>query len=124
MHWVWIATGGALGAMARHGVGLLAAQALGDRFPWGTFAVNALGSFVLGFLFQWFLAREGASEGVRLMAMTGFLGAFTTFSTYSVQSVRLLQDGELALAGANVVGNVVAGLGLAWLGILAARALS
>ncbi len=121
MQWVWIAAGGALGAMARHGVSLTATRLLGERFPWGTFAANALGSFVLGVLLQWFLQREVGSPGMRLMFTTGFLGAFTTFSTYSVQSVRLFEEGELGLGLANVLGNVVVGLGLAALGISAAR---
>jgi CrcB protein len=123
MQWLSIAAGGALGAMARHGLALLAVRWLGERFPWGTLLANALGSLALGFLMQWFAQRQ-ASDEVRLLLTTGFLGAFTTFSTYSVQSVRLMEEGSTALALANVVGNVVLGLALATLGIALARQLA
>jgi CrcB protein len=95
----------------------------GGAFPWGTFAVNALGSFLLGFLFVWLIERSTASELVRLALTVGLLGAFTTFSTYSLESIRLLQEGALGMAAANVMGQVVVCLVLTWLGIQLARAI-
>jgi len=119
--------GGAAGAMARHGVGVSAKALLGAQFPWGTLAVNALGSLLLGVLFELF-AREGAlpwlTPDMRKMLTTGGLGAFTTFSTFSVQTVELYQRGDAGLAAANVGANVVLGLTLATLGVWLARTLA
>jgi len=125
VEWVWIGAGGAVGAMARHGVGLGAKLLLGEHFPWGTLAVNALGSLLLGVLIELF-AREGGvtwlSPEARRMLTTGGLGAFTTFSTFSVQTVHLAERGDLGLAAANVGANVLLGLTLAYGGVLFARA--
>ncbi|OIO73076.1 MAG: camphor resistance protein CrcB [Zetaproteobacteria bacterium CG1_02_53_45] len=95
----------------------------GGAFPWGTFAVNAIGSFLLGFLFVWLIERSTAGELLRLALTVGFLGAFTTFSTFSLESIRLLQEGALALAFGNVIGQVLVCLTLTWFGIQLARAI-
>jgi len=125
--WMWIAAGGALGAMARHGVGLGARAWLGEHFPWGTLAVNALGSLMLGILLELF-AQEGGvswlSDDARKLLTTGLLGAFTTFSTFSVQTVHLVQRGDHGLAAVNVVANVALGLALAAAGIATVRAIA
>jgi len=118
-----IAAGGAIGAVSRWLIASTIQKAAGGSFPWGTFAVNALGSLLLGFLFVWLIERSTAGELTRLALTVGFLGAFTTFSTYSLESVRLLQEGALAMALGNVVGQVVICLSLTWLGIQLARAL-
>jgi len=118
-----IAAGGAIGAVSRWLLASTIQKAAGGSFPWGTFAVNALGSLLLGFLFVWLIERSSAGELTRLALTVGFLGAFTTFSTYSLESVRLLQEGALAMALGNVVGQVVVCLSLTWLGIQLARAL-
>jgi fluoride exporter len=119
---LWIALGGALGALSRHGVGIWAERLWGDGFPWGTFLVNALGSFVLGLLIEAFVRTDAVSPGMRAALTTGFLGAFTTFSTYSVQSIRLFERGEPGMALLNIGGNVIVGLILAAAGIATARA--
>lgn len=95
----------------------------GGAFPWGTFAVNALGSLLLGFLFVWLIERSTAGELLRLAVTVGFLGAFTTFSTYSLESIRLLQEGALGMAAANVMGQVIVCLMLTWIGVQLARIL-
>ncbi|ATX79451.1 camphor resistance protein CrcB [Mariprofundus aestuarium] len=118
-----VAIGGASGAVMRWLMASGIQRLAGGPFPWGTFAVNAIGSFLLGFLFVWLIERSTVSELVRLALTVGFLGAFTTFSTYSLESIRLLQEGALALAFGNVVGQVVVCLTLTWLGIQLARAL-
>ena len=119
-----IAIGGACGAVMRW---LMASavqrQFSGSAFPWGTFSVNAVGSFLLGFLFIWLIERSSMGEVMRLALTVGFLGAFTTFSTYSVESIRLLQEGAYTLALGNVLGQVLVGLTLAWLGMQLARSL-
>lgn len=116
-----VAIGGAAGAVMRWLMAGAVQRWAGTAFPWGTFAVNALGSFLLGFLFVWLIERSTASELVRLALTVGMLGAFTTFSTYSLESIRLLQEGALGMAAANVMGQVVVCLLLTWLGIQLAR---
>jgi len=116
-----VAIGGAAGAVMRWLMAGAVQRWTGTAFPWGTFAVNALGSFLLGFLFVWLIERSTASELVRLALTVGMLGAFTTFSTYSLESIRLLQEGALGMAAANVFGQVVVCLVLTWLGIQLAR---
>jgi len=118
-----VAIGGAAGAVMRWLMAGAVQRWAGSAFPWGTFAVNALGSFLLGFLFVWLIERSTASELVRLALTVGMLGAFTTFSTYSLESIRLLQEGALGMAAANVMGQVVVCLVLTWLGIQLARAI-
>ena len=118
-----VAIGGASGAVMRWLMASGIQRMAGGAFPWGTFAVNAIGSFLLGFLFVWLIERSSVSELVRLALTVGFLGAFTTFSTYSLESIRLLQEGALALALGNVLGQVVVCLTLTWLGIQLARSI-
>ena len=90
---------------------------LGDRFPWGTFAVNVMGCFLLG----WLLHSSVMSDAARVCVGTGFLGAFTTFSTFGVQTVKLWSEAPVT-AIANVSGNVIVGIAAAVAGIwLASR---
>lgn len=115
-----VAIGGALGAVARYGLSGWVHHYFPSAFPWGTLTVNSLGSFVLGFLAVFFAKYFTEMDLVRLLLITGFLGAFTTFSTFSYQSVVLIQQGKLLLAGSNIVANVTiccvfAGLGV-WFG--------
>lgn len=116
-----VAAGGAAGAVMRWLMAAGIQRMAGGAFPWGTFAVNALGSFLLGFLFIWLIERSTASELVRLAITVGFLGAFTTFSTYSLESIRLLQEGAFSLAFGNIIGQVIVCLLLTWLGVQLAR---
>jgi len=118
-----VAAGGAVGAVLRWLVASGVQKADGGAFPWGKFAVNALGSFLLGFLFVWLIERSSASELVRLAITVGFLGAFTTFSTFSFESVRLLQEGAFSLALGNIIGQVLLCLMLTWMGVQLARVL-
>ncbi len=104
-----IALGGALGAISRYGTGSLATRIGGQFFPWGTFIVNMAGAFLIGFL-STFFERFLVPPALRSMVLVGFLGSYTTFSTYMLESVRLLQDGEYAIALANLLGGVVLGL--------------
>ena len=116
-----MAAGGAIGASLRWLLAGAIQRASGSAFPWGTFAVNAIGSFALGFLFVYLIERSTYGEIMRLLLTVGLLGAFTTFSTYSLESIRLLEQGALGLAAANVLGQVVLCLLLTWVGIQAAR---
>lgn len=116
-----IALGGALGALGRYGVTSWAAHAFGRAFPYGTLAVNVIGSLVLGFLLVVLNERSGLPAELRGLLLVGFLGAFTTFSTFSMDTVQLLQEGAALRAGANVFLNVSLCVGAAWLGYAGAR---
>ena len=119
---VLIAAGGAVGALLRYGVSGLTYQAFDATFPWGTLAVNVLGSFVIGLL--WALSeRVPFPPEVTTFVFIGVLGAFTTFSTYTLESLNLLRDGEVGLGLANIVGSTVLGLAVVYLGFIIARAL-
>lgn len=117
-----IALFGALGAIARYGVDRLSGHRLGSGFPWGTFAVNVVGSLAIGVAFAFLLGRPDIPLWVKLSLTTGFLGGFTTFSAFSLQTHRLLAEGAYGLAAAYVVGSVAAGLGAVAVGIAIGRA--
>lgn len=116
-----VAVGGAGGATARYLVTQGVQQWLGRGFPWGTLVVNVLGSLALGMLYVLFLERWSAPGTLRAVLMVGFLGAFTTFSTFSVDTVNLLGQGEPLKAALNVIGNVTLCLLVAWLGMATLR---
>ena len=119
---IGIAVAGALGALARYGVGAAINERF-TRFPWGTLAVNVTGSFLLGFLFVLLTERSTASAALRSALTIGFVGSYTTFSTFSFETLKLLEDGALGGAALNVAASIVLGLGGAWLGMNAGRAL-
>lgn len=116
MQLLLIALGGAFGAVARYGV-TRAVQPLGrDAFPAGTLAVNLTGAFALGFLVTFLVQRTGIPGELRLALTAGVLGAYTTFSTFSLETLALLEDGGWLRAAAYVGANVVGGVLLAWAG--------
>jgi CrcB protein len=120
---LWIGVGGFLGAVARYQLDTLIAR-YHQAFPWGTLVVNLSGSFVLGVLFTLSSARLDASPVLRAALTVGFIGAYTTFSTFSLQAVRLTEDGEIALALGYVAASVVVGVLAAWAGMAAGRAVA
>lgn len=97
--WIAVAAGGAIGAMARHGVSRLSLHWLGPNFPWGTLTANVAGSFAMGLIIVWLSTREPASPALRAFLTVGLLGAFTTFSTFSLDVVALYRDRTLMIAG-------------------------
>src|SRR2546423_895739 len=112
-----VALAGAFGALARYGLdGLIARRAPG-AFPWGTFAVNVSGSLLLGLLFTVFTERLTIDTWIRSGVTIGFLGAYTTFSTLSLETYRLLEDRALGLAAANALGSLAAGLLAGYAGV-------
>ncbi|MDP6047022.1 MAG: fluoride efflux transporter CrcB [Phycisphaerae bacterium] len=117
-----IAIGGATGALSRYGVGR-AMTRFGVEFPWGTLCVNLVGSFLIGLLAGVQLGMSDSPRIRLLMALgiTGFLGAFTTFSAFSLESVSLIRNDKFVLAGANVLANCMFGLLLAFAGFWASR---
>lgn len=114
-----VAAGGAAGSVARYVFGALVQRA-GTGFPWGTLVVNASGSFLLGVLMTWFVARTPSPE-VRLFFTIGLCGGYTTFSTFAYESALLLQDGRLTRAILYVTSSVLLTIGAMFSGFAAAR---
>ena len=119
--WIAVAAGGALGSVARYGVGNLA-RSLVPGWPWGTLAVNVIGSFAIGLLFAWFAERP-VSDALRLGLISGVLGGFTTFSAFSIETLELLRSDGATSAMIYVAATLVLGLAACALGLWAARAL-
>jgi CrcB protein len=106
---LWVGLGSALGGVARYWTGVAVARVTGDAFPWGTLLINIIGSFVIGY-FGMLTLPDGprpAGAGIRLFVLVGLCGGFTTFSSFSMQTVELLRDGELGPAVAYIVSSVV-----------------
>jgi fluoride exporter len=117
-----VIAGAAVGAPLRY-LGDRAVQARHDTvFPWGTFAVNVIGSLILG-LVTGAVTAGGASTQVQLAVGTGFCGALTTYSTFSYETLRLLEDDARLFAAANVAASIVAGVGAAFLGVAISQAI-
>ncbi len=124
--YLWIALGSALGGVARYWCTGVAARLFGETFPWGTLFVNVLGSFIIGF-FATVTGPDGrifAGTTTRQFVMTGVLGGYTTFSSFSLQTLNLANDGEWLQAGGNIVGSVVLCLLAVWLGHMLALSLN
>ena len=105
----YVALGGALGALARYGISGWVYDRLGENFPWGTLVVNLVGCLALGLVIRWLQVSAVAPE-LRPFLTIGVLGAFTTFSTFSYETVALLQEGQWLRAGLYMGGSVVLGL--------------
>ncbi|WP_327368388.1 fluoride efflux transporter CrcB [Streptomyces sp. NBC_01217] len=122
MNWLLVIVGAAVGAPLRY----LTDRAVQTRhdtvFPWGTFAVNVTGSLILGML-TGAAAAGAASSDLQLLLGTGLCGALTTYSTFSYETLRLVEDGAKFYAAANVAASVVAGLGAVFVGVSVAEAL-
>lgn len=115
-----LAGGGALGAVARYAISL-AMPAGATQFPWSTFVINVSGSLVLGFVLVVLMERIPGGRLVRMALGTGFIGAYTTFSTFVVEATQLIRHGRPGLAVAYLGASTLAGLGAAWLGMAAAQ---
>jgi CrcB protein len=115
-----IALGAMPGALARYGLSQLIPLTPGS-FPWATFWTNVSGSLALGLLVVVLIARFPLTRHARAFAGTGFLGAYTTFSTFGVETDLLIKDGHAATAAAYVVASLAAGIGAAWLGMSLGR---
>ena len=116
-----VALAGAVGALARWGIGAWFGQRF-PSFPWGTMVINVSGSFILGVMFAILVERNIGSPVLRVALMTGLMGAYTTFSTFSLETFRLFEDGATGSALANIGFSVVLGLLGVWLGIIVGRA--
>jgi fluoride exporter len=114
---LWVGLGGFLGSIARYLLSGWAAARWGVIFPWGTFIINISGSFILGFFLAFAQERPWVHPQARLLFAIGFVGAYTTFSTYTYESIRLMMNGQFALASAYIVGSVVFGLVAVFAGV-------
>lgn len=123
MQTVYIALFGACGCLARHAVAGWTYRLCGTALPYGTLVVNVLGSFCIGLLMELSLRSTLLGPDLRVGLTVGFLGGFTTFSTFSYETIRLLEEGSLLQAGGNVLLSVVVCLLCAWFGIFLARQL-
>ena len=124
--YLWIAVGSALGGVARYWCSGVAARLIGETFPWGTIIVNIVGSFIIGF-FATLTGPDGrifADTLTRQFVMIGFLGGYTTFSSFSLQTLALVQDGEWLLASANIALSVIACLVAVWAGYALAASIN
>jgi CrcB protein len=118
-----IALFGALGCLSRYFLSGWVYSIAGRSFPTGTLAVNVVGAFCIGLIMEFSLRSTLISPTLRVGLTIGFLGGLTTFSTFSYETFRLLEEGELLIAAANVFASVMVCLVFTWLGIIAARAL-
>jgi CrcB protein len=124
--YLWIGLGSALGGMARYWCSGVVAGAFGETFPWGTLVVNVVGSFVIGF-FATLTGPDGrllVGTAARQFVMVGICGGYTTFSSFSLQTLSLMRDGEWGRAGGNIGASVVLCTISVWLGFAAAAALN
>lgn len=123
MNLLLVGIGGAAGAIARYLLGGWVAALTGGSFPYGTLLINVSGSFVLGLLFAASTERAILSPEIRAPLMIGFLGAYTTFSTWMLESWRLGEDGALVAALVNLGGSAALGIVAVWAGLAIGRAL-
>jgi len=126
MAYFWIAVGSALGGVFRYWCSGVAARLIGETFPWGTLIVNVAGSFVIGLFFT-LTGPDGrllVGSNTRLFVMVGLCGGYTTFSSFSQQTLTLLQDGEFLSVGANIAASVLLCMLAVWLGHAAAAQLN
>lgn len=119
-----IAVFGALGCLVRYFLAGWVYDLLGRGFPYGTLVVNVVGAFLIGFVMELGLRSTLVPVSLRAGLTIGFLGGLTTFSTFSYETFKLLEDGELLHAGVNVLASVATCVVLTWLGILAAKSIS
>lgn len=118
-----VAFGGAAGAVARYWLGELISSKYPLRFPIGTFVINVSGSFVIGLFLTLASERMAISPNLRLLVSIGFVGAFTTFSTFEFETFKLIEAGSFLSAAGNVILSLAAGFAAVWLGVVTARSL-
>ena len=118
-----IAAGGALGSIARYWVGSMIGSRMGTRFPYGTFVINLTACIIIGFSLTYLGKRVELSPAWRFLIPIGFVGAYSTFSTYEWETLSNLRAGAFALAALYAVGSLILGLAATWFGVLLADVL-
>ncbi len=123
LSYAYVALGGAIGASLRYGVGRAAFKAFGPGFPWGTFIANVTGGLFMGLLAGWLAFRVSGGENLRLFLGVGLLGGFTTFSSFSLEALRLIETKYYSAAGLYIFGSVILAIAAVFAGLLIARRL-
>ena len=118
---MFIGLGGFMGAVSRYLIARVSMLILGNTFPYGTFFVNVIGSFLLGYIYIISLERLILPDYIKMAVSIGFIGAFTTFSTFTVETLLLFEDGAYMLGIVNIFANVFFSLSAAFIGIYLAR---
>lgn len=118
----YIAVGGALGSLARYGLGVLVTDRMGAKFPYGTFLINLTACFIIGFSLAFLGRRTDLSAAWRFLIPVGFVGAYSTFSTFEWETFANLQAGSFGIASLYAVSSILAGLFAVWCGVLFAGA--
>jgi CrcB protein len=121
MEYIWVGIGGLAGAIARFAMTRYASGRFGDAYPWGTFTINLIGAFLIGLFLTWLNERSIAAPEARLALAVGFLGGYTTFSSYTFEAVAMAQRGNWLGALSYVLGSNVLGLAACVVGIVVAR---
>lgn len=121
LNFLIVGMGGAIGAMLRHGTGLLSLKLGFTNFPWGTLTINILGSFCIGIIVGLLAHVQNWSEEIRLFTVIGILGGFTTFSAFSLDTVLLFERGQYLYAGLYVAGSVLISVAATFLGLFLIR---
>lgn len=121
--YLYIALGGALGAIARYWVGAAVAGKMGVRFPYGTLVINVTACAILGFSMTWLSHRAGINPAWRFLIPIGFVGAYSTFSTYEWETFSSLRSGAFAMAALYAIGSFILGLAAVWGGSILAEIL-
>jgi CrcB protein len=116
-----VAFGGAIGSMLRFWAGGYVSERLGTRFPYGTFVINITASFLIGFIMTLLAERANWSPNWRYLMVVGFLGGYSTFSSFEYESFRVFQDGEFLIASLNIALSVAVGFVSVWLGAITGR---
>ena len=121
--YLMVGIGGFLGSILRFWLGGYIGNRMGTRFPYGTFIINCSGSFVIGFVVTLLAERTHWSPNWRYLIPIGFVGGYTTFSTFEYETLRAVQDGSLVIAGLNLLLSVVVGFLAVWMGVMAGQAI-
>jgi fluoride exporter len=114
---LWLSVTGAAGTLCRYWLDGLVQRILGDRFPWGILVVNVVGCFLFGLVWPLAEQRLVIKPETRIIILTGFMGAFTTFSTFTFETAQFMRDSQWLLAAANIVAQIVLGLAFLFLGL-------
>jgi len=119
-----VGVGGFVGSIARFGLAAYIGQRMGTRFPYGTFLVNASGSFLIGLVMTVLTEKTHLGPNWRYLIPIGFIGGYTTFSTFEYETLRAIQDGQFAMGTLNVVLSVLVGFVMVWTGAMVGKAVA